>query len=81
MESDGHRMCSEKKPKVGVGKKKLTGRSLYDAEYDDGSVLNVITQNPTCPATHPLKFHIIQLEIPPFAFFFVLPEKKISRSK
>ncbi len=47
----------------------VCGDSFADVECDDDSVLNIIY------ATHPLRFRIVPLEIPPSALFVLL--KKI----
>ena len=79
MEADVLQTCSEKKSEVGVGKKTYRkfsmcgGDSLDDAECDNDSVLSVIHMktNPSCISPIEIPY-IIQLEIPPFAFFFFL---------
>ncbi len=48
----------------------VCGDSFADVECDDDSVLTI-----TCPATHPLRFRIVLLEIPTSALFVLL--KKI----
>ncbi len=66
METDVYQVCSEAKLEVRFGENS-TGSSLYsyvcgdsfaDVECDDDSILNIIHTKLTCPATHPLRFHI-----------------------